>query len=208
MKASPRRFGNCSSSPDVFETMSDNASSPRVVTEFTSSSDSADSIRFREVLGSYPTGVTVVTCLNHAGRPMGMTIGSFTSVSLDPPLVGFLPVRQSSTFRAIRATGTFCVNILASDQESICRTFASWKEDQFATIQWQTAPSGAPTLDGALAWIDCTLHSVHEVGDHFFATGRVSHMSSVQEGLPLLFHLRQYGRFATTTQASDQQIRA
>ena len=76
-----------------------------------------DGTRFREVLGSYPTGVAIVSCMDENGMPVGMVIGSFTSVSLDPPLIAYLPMKSSRTFARMRGATTFCVNILAADQE-------------------------------------------------------------------------------------------
>jgi flavin reductase (DIM6/NTAB) family NADH-FMN oxidoreductase RutF len=131
------------------------------------------SIWFRRVLGHFPTGVVIVTAV-YDGRPAGMAIGSFTSVSLDPPLVAILPAKTSTSWPAIEAAGAFCVNILSAGQEALCRTFATSGADKFAGVSWRAAPSGAPALAGALAWIDCTLEQVVEAGDHFIALGRVT----------------------------------
>lgn len=155
-----------------------------------------DSVRFREVLGSYPTGVTVITAIGEDGRPAGMAVGSFTSVSLDPPLVAFLPDRSSSSFPKIRTASSFCVNVLAADQESVCRAFATRGGDKFAGVDWEPASSGAPRLDGVAAWIDCDFESVQEAGDHYIVLGRVRELDSIDSRLPLVFFQGGYGRFS------------
>src|SRR5881628_1456257 len=86
---------------------------------------SIDARRFRDVLGHFPTGVAVVTGLDPDGNPAGMAVGSFSSVSLDPPLVAFMPDRSSTSWPKFRDAGSFCVNILGAGQESVCRTFAT-----------------------------------------------------------------------------------
>lgn len=111
--------------------------------------------RFRQVLGHYPTGVAIATAMGDDGVPAGMAVGSFTSVSLDPPLVGFMPDKRSTSFPKIRAAGSFCINVLAQDQEPACRAFAARSGDKYAESTWHPAGSGSPILDGAVAWIDC-----------------------------------------------------
>lgn len=155
-----------------------------------------DGTRFREVLGSYPTGVAIVTCIDGNGLPAGMVIGSFTSVSLDPPLIGYLPMQGSRTFARMRGAPTFCVNILAADQEAVCQHFASPADDKFAGLAWHASPAGNPVLDGVVAWIDCDYASVTEAGDHFMVLGGVLDMALERDTAPLLFFQRGYGRFA------------
>jgi flavin reductase (DIM6/NTAB) family NADH-FMN oxidoreductase RutF len=155
-----------------------------------------DGARFREVLGSYPTGVAIVTGLDADGRPAGMVIGSFTSVSLEPPLIGYLPMKSSRTFARLRASGSFCVNILAADQEAVCQHFASPVEDKFAGLAWHASPAGNPVLDGVVAWIDCDYADVTEVGDHYIVLGGVRDMRLERDTAPLLFFQRGYGRFS------------
>ncbi|MDQ2874891.1 MAG: flavin reductase family protein [Actinomycetota bacterium] len=156
----------------------------------------ADPGWFRRVLGQYPTGVSVVTGIAPDETPAGLAVGSFTSVSLDPPLVAFLPDRGSSSWPKIHAAGSFCVNILAEDQEPVCRAFASKAADKFAGLGWRTAGSGAPILDDAVAWVDCDLETVHEAGDHLIVIGRVRDLDVVRPTLPLLFFQGGYGRFS------------
>ena len=151
---------------------------------------------YRRVLGQYPTGVCVVTAIGDDGSPVGLTVGSFTSVSLDPPLVAFLPTRTSGSWARIAEAGRFCVNILAADQEHVCRSFAARSADKFAGVAWHAAPSGAPILDSALAWIDADLETVHEAGDHLIVLGRVTRLHIERPTLPLLFFQGGYGRFS------------
>lgn len=159
------------------------------------SAQSFDSARYRQVLGHFPTGVTVITAAPD-GVPVGMAVGSFSSVSLDPPLVAFFAGRGSSSWPKIEASGAFCVNILAEDQEELCRRFASKEEDKFAGLGWSAAGSGSPVLEGVLAWIDCDIESVIEAGDHYGVIGRVRDLSVGHDGSPLVFFRGGYGRFA------------
>ena len=157
-----------------------------------------DSDQFRAVLGNYPTGVAVVTGMDKAGAPLGMVVGTFTSVSLNPPLVAFLPMKTSRTFNVLRdASERFCVNMLAADQEGICRTLAAPGERKFDSVKWRTSPAGNPIIDGAVAWIDCEYANVVDGGDHFIVLGAVKNMGLERDALPLLFFQRGYGRFST-----------
>jgi flavin reductase (DIM6/NTAB) family NADH-FMN oxidoreductase RutF len=154
----------------------------------------AQSQWFRRVLGHFPTGVVIVTAIDD-GAPVGMSIGSFTSVSLDPPLIAILPAKTSASWPRIAAAGTFCVNVLHARQEGLCRTFATSGADKFAGVRWRPSPSGAPVLTGTLAWIDCSLEQVVEAGDHYIALGRVRSLdlSADQATEPLVFFRGGYG---------------
>lgn len=163
-----------------------------------------DSARFRQVLGQYPTGVVVVTAMDAAGQPIGMTVGSFTSVSLDPPLVAFLPDRQSSSWHALRASGPrFCVNILAAYQEEVCRQIAMRKTDKFEGIAWRQSPAGNPVIEGAVAYLECTVDVIHDAGDHDIVIGLVHALALEGTGNPLLFFRGGYGSFTPLTLASN-----
>jgi flavin reductase (DIM6/NTAB) family NADH-FMN oxidoreductase RutF len=146
--------------------------------------------KFREVLGEWPSGVVVITSMTPEG-PVGIAMNSFTSVSLDPPLVGFLPARSSSTWPALRASGKFCVNVLASHQEDLSRTFSRRGVDRFAGIPWHERAAG-PALDEAVAWIDCTVHDELEAGDHTFVLGLVERIDASHGAEPLVFHRGSY----------------
>lgn len=154
-----------------------------------------DAARFRQVLGHFPTGVTVITATTADG-PAGLAIGSFFSVSLDPPLVGFCPARTSSTWPRIRAAGRFCVNVLAGDQEDVSRRFAGKDPDKFAGLGWSASLNGAPRLADVVAWIDCTVAAVHEAGDHDVVVGAVEALDVVREAEPLLFFRGGYSNLA------------
>lgn len=155
-----------------------------------------DAASFRAALGNYPTGVVVVTAETDEG-PVGMVIGSFTSVSLSPPLVAFLPTRTSRTFARLREASSFCVNVLSADQEELVRALATEGSAALGAVPLRPAPSGAPIIDGVVAWIDCTPEDVREAGDHFIVLGRVTDIGIENEGVPLLFFQGGYGRFAT-----------
>jgi 3-hydroxy-9,10-secoandrosta-1,3,5(10)-triene-9,17-dione monooxygenase reductase component len=156
-----------------------------------------DGARFRQVLGHFPTGVTVITARTESG-PVGLAVGSFFSVSLDPPLVAFCAGTSSSSYPRIEAAGHFVVNVLAEDQEDISRVFASKGIDKFAGIGYRPSPGGgAPVLSGVLAWVDCEIDAVHEAGDHWIVVGRVLDLEVVHEGGPLIFYRGGYGRVTT-----------
>ena len=143
---------------------------------------------FRDVLGRYASGVTVVTTMS-AGEPVGMTCQSFTSVSLDPPLVAFLPTKQSRAFVAIQRAGTFCVNFLAAGQDELSNAFASRGDDKFAGVRWsRSAGTGSPLLTGIVGHVDCTVHAVHEAGDHYLVMGNVVDLAVGDAEEPLLYY--------------------
>ncbi|MET0250218.1 MAG: flavin reductase family protein [Sphingobium sp.] len=155
-----------------------------------------DGTVFRHVLGHYPTGVCVITAVTPEGDREGMIVGSFTSVSLDPPLVAFFPARESRSWARVESAGRFCVNVLSSAQKPLCRQFAASGTDKFVGVTHRESPLGAPILDGVVAWIDCTLEAVHEAGDHFIAIGRVHALEVERPGMPLLFFQGGYGEFS------------
>jgi flavin reductase (DIM6/NTAB) family NADH-FMN oxidoreductase RutF len=155
---------------------------------------SIDDARFRQVLGRFATGVTVVTGMAD-DRPVGLAVNSFTSVSLEPELVAFCVARASQTWPRLREAGAFCVNILAEDQEALSRAFAGRGPDRFVGVGWRPAPSGAPVLAGVVAWIDCTVVAEHEAGDHLIVVGQVRELDVGHEGRPLVFYRGGYGRF-------------
>lgn len=154
--------------------------------------------RFRDVLSHYPTGVCVVSSMQTDGVPIGLAVGSFTSISLEPPLVGFFPDRNSSSWPKIQKTGRFCVNILSHDQEWLCRRFASKAFDKFENINYRLSNNGLPIIDDVLAWIDCTIYAVHEAGDHYIAVGEVASLSVERDATPLIFCQGSYGDFNST----------
>ncbi|MER6182508.1 flavin reductase family protein [Streptomyces sp. NPDC001652] len=153
-------------------------------------------VEFRRVLGSFASGVAVVTSPAAEGEdgPAGFACQSFAALSLDPPLVAFMVGRTSTTWPRIARAGVFCVNVLAAHQGELCRGFAVSGADKFAGVAFDAAPaSGSPQLADTLAWIDCTIHAVHTGGDHLIVVGRVDALGAGDEDrAPLLFHK---GRF-------------
>lgn len=162
-------------------------------------SDDFSPARFRHVLGHYPTGICVITSVEDDGLPHGLAVGSFTSASLDPPLVAFLPQKKSITWPLIEAAGRFCVNVLSHRQLAVCRAFASREGDRFAGCAHDRSPTGMPKLAGIVAWIDCTLEAVHEAGDHWMVLGRVTALDVAEPAPPLLFFQGGFGAFGPLT---------
>jgi flavin reductase (DIM6/NTAB) family NADH-FMN oxidoreductase RutF len=147
-----------------------------------------DAADYRKVLGRVPTAVSVVTATAPHG-PVGVTVGSFTSVSLDPPLVVFYCNRSSASAAAIVAAGRFCVNVLAEDQQDQCAAFAARDGDRFGACAWDTAANGAPRIAGCLAWIECEVESSFPAGDHVAVVGRVTRLAAADGGRnPLVFY--------------------
>jgi flavin reductase (DIM6/NTAB) family NADH-FMN oxidoreductase RutF len=144
----------------------------------------------RDVLGRFATGVTVISA--GRGTPTGMTANSFTSVSLDPPLVLVCVNRRSAIHQAVMDNGSFTVSVLSAGQEHVARYFADHGrprgEDEFADIGWWPAPrTGTPVLNGALSWLECELASAHEGGDHSIFVGSVIASGNGPDSGALLF---------------------
>ena len=158
-----------------------------------------DGRQFRDVLGNLPTAVVAVTATEPDDRPVGMVVGTFTSVSLDPPLVSFLADRSSRTLPRIRASGRYCANVLAADQESLCRRMSGRDPARFDTVSWAPSPLGNPLLDGVVAWVDCAIETVVELGDHYMVVGRVHDLRAESPKTPLLFFRGGFGDYFSTT---------
>ena len=153
-----------------------------------------DERAFRDALGCFATGVTVVTTRGETGSPIGVTVNSFASLSLDPPLVMFALRGESTTLPSIRRTGCFAVNVLAASQEAVAERFASgpprW-DDLVVTC----LTTGAPVLQGAVAVLDCRLHAIHPGGDHEILVGDVQSLRCAEDTPPpLLYHKGDYAR--------------
>lgn len=166
------------------------------MTDTTEIAGMVDAGHFRSVLGHYPTGVCVVTACNAEGERFGLVVGSFTSVSLDPPLVAFFPDKKSSSWPKVRDCGHFCVNVLAEDQLDLCRSFASSGGDKFAGVAFRQSVHNMPLIDGAVAHIECLIENEFDAGDHTIVLGRVQHMRVERDAGPLLFLKGRYGGFA------------
>ncbi|MBY5931501.1 flavin reductase family protein [Tateyamaria omphalii] len=132
-----------------------------------------DSRALRTAFGTFMTGVTVVTALDAEGDPLGFTANSFTSVSLDPPLVLVCLAKSSRNHDGFVAAGGFAVSVLAETQRDISNTFARPSDDRFADVDWHLGPHGSPIVHGCSAWFDCALHKAIEAGDHTILIGRV-----------------------------------
>ncbi len=159
-----------------------------------------DSKEFRSVLGNLPTGVVIVSGVDVSGEPQGVTIGSFVSISLDPPLVGFFQGLNSKTWPAIAASGSFCANVLAQDQSELCWRFAKEAEGRFEGVKWTPATSGSPKIVGSLAHIDCTIESSSQVGDHLFIVGRVQNLEALADAKSAMVFFK--GSVTGTSQSS------
>ena len=146
----------------------------------------------REVLGHFASGVTVVTALTADG-PAGFTCQSFSSLSLDPPLVAFAPARTSRTWPALREIGRFCVNVLAEGQDDVSQNFARSGADKFTGVRWSPSAHGSPVLDDVVAWIDGELWAEYDGGDHSIVVARVLDLGADPDRRPLLFHRGTYG---------------
>jgi 3-hydroxy-9,10-secoandrosta-1,3,5(10)-triene-9,17-dione monooxygenase reductase component len=150
----------------------------------------------RDVLGHFASGVTVVTARGDEG-PIGFTCQSFSSLSLDPPLVVIAPARTSRTWPLLRGLGRFCVNVLAEDQTELSIAFARSGADKFAGVPWRPGRFGQPVLEGVVAWIDCELWAEYDGGDHTLVAARVLDLAADPGRRPLLFHRGAYGLLDT-----------
>ncbi|MCM8735758.1 flavin reductase family protein [Azospirillum sp. A1-3] len=145
----------------------------------------------RDAYARYATGVAVITTLTPAGTPVGLTVNSFSSVSLDPPLVLWSLMRSSASLPAFGEASRFAVNVLADDQHHLSTRFASRSEERFAGIDWTPGLGGVPLLPDCLAQFECTTHRLVEAGDHVVVLGRV-HRFEHHDGAPLLFFASRY----------------
>ena len=140
----------------------------------------------RCVLGRYPTGVTVVTAVTETGGPAGLTVNSFTSLSLEPPLVLWCLRRVSASRQVFETESHFAVNVLGWDQDEIARRFSGPEGNRFRGVSWQPGPHGVPILDGTVACLVCRRESTLPGGDHLIMTGRVEDCWA-SDGQALLF---------------------
>jgi len=157
---------------------------------------SFDCRAFRDTLGSFATGVTVITALapngEKSGEPIGLTISSFNSVSLDPPLILWSLSADSPSLAAFRAATHYAVNVLSVDQQEISNRFAARGGDRFAGVALRQGKHGAPLIDGCCAWFECANEAQHAGGDHLIFVGRVEHFVPGEATSPLIFHAGRY----------------
>jgi 3-hydroxy-9,10-secoandrosta-1,3,5(10)-triene-9,17-dione monooxygenase reductase component len=164
-----------------------------------------DSLRFRDVLSWFPTGVTVVTSVAN-GRPVGLTVGSFCSLSLAPAQVLFCATSASGSWRLIKASERFCVNVLAHDQVDLCQTFARPSADRFAGIAWNYSERGLPVIGNVLAYIDCDLMTTATSGDHDVAIGLVHDLKVCRRDQPLVFFRSSWGLRSEASESTPRPI--
>ncbi|MER5739678.1 MULTISPECIES: flavin reductase family protein [unclassified Streptomyces] len=150
-----------------------------------------DPALFRDVLGRFASGITVVAALD-GGEPVGFACQSFASLSLDPPLVMLAVGRSSTSWPRIERAGRFCVNILAEDQRTTCAALGRSGPDKFAGVPWRESDHGTVRVDGALAHVECALHEVYEAGDHHLVTAHVVALDAGEDGRPLLYYRSRY----------------
>lgn len=146
-----------------------------------------DGRAFRDALGWFATGVAVITTRSAAGDLVGFTANSFSSVSLDPPLILFTLNRQALSLPVFEASAHFAVNVLAEEQKTLSSRFATAAHDKWRDVGFTAGEGGCPILDGAVAVFECAVHGTHDGGDHRIFIGRVLRMRANEEGRPLLF---------------------
>ena len=164
---------------------------PRAAPEYHAGSDART---LRDALGCFATGVTIVTAIGKDGLPFGLTANSFTSVSLDPPLLLVCVAHSSSSAEAIKAVDHFAVNVLQIGQQPTSNRFASKGEDRFANTPWSPGETGAPLLTGSLSAFECAREAIHDGGDHFILVGRVLKANFEPRRDPLLYFRGKYRR--------------
>ncbi|MBR0665961.1 flavin reductase family protein [Roseomonas hellenica] len=146
----------------------------------------------RQAMGRFATGVAIITTRTRTGELEGMTVNSFSSVSLDPPLVLWSLRRQARALTGFVDAGCFAVNILSATQGALSRHFATPMADRFESLAWEPGHGGCPLLPGCLASFECDTHEVVGAGDHLILIGRIRHVTH-RDGAPLVFHGGQYG---------------
>jgi flavin reductase (DIM6/NTAB) family NADH-FMN oxidoreductase RutF len=159
------------------------------------STQTIEQVKLRTVLGHFPTGVVAIAALDERGDPTAMVIGSFASVSLDPPLAGFFSSRTSSSYQRMHQSQYFSVNVFTAGQEAVCKTLAEKRDDKMDGVAWHLGPHGTPILDGCLAWLECELHERITAGDHDLILLRILDLEVHTQSAPLVFFQGGFGRF-------------
>lgn len=148
---------------------------------------------FKQIMGNYPTGVTIVTTTTGDGTPVGLTVNSFASVSLDPLMLLWSIDHRVSSLKEFTEGGKFAVHVLAEEQKELCQTFASKHPDRFSTCDWKLSSNGLPIIDGAFGVFECITFKAIEAGDHTVLIGEVTDLQVDQEKDPMLYHRRVFG---------------
>ena len=155
-----------------------------------------DTHTFRETLGLFVTGVTIITTLNKDGEPVGITANSFNSVSLDPPLVLWSVGFSSRSLGAFETAENFAVHILRDDQADLSQKFAKSGHDKFANLPMKTGIGGVPLLVDCAARLECSIYGKHPAGDHIIFVAKVEHLASDPEAMPLVYHGGRYAELS------------
>jgi flavin reductase (DIM6/NTAB) family NADH-FMN oxidoreductase RutF len=167
------------------------ASDPTIPREYRTGSDPRT---LRDALGCFATGVTVVTCIDPNGRPVGLTANSFTALSLDPPLLLVCVAKAAASAQPLAEAEHFAVNVLQTGQQPASITFSTRVEDRFGCTRWSMGEHGVPVLMDSLSVFECSRHAIHEGGDHFILVGEVK-KATFEPGLdPLLYFRGRYRR--------------
>ena len=165
---------------------------------------------FRTTLGHFASGIVIIAA-RHEGRPVGLSIQSFASLSLDPPLVSLSVSLTSATWPAIAEEGRFCASVLSADQEALCRRFAVSGADKFAGVPWTASPRTlSPRIEGALAWVDCGIRAAYQAGDHWLIVADVLDLdhdlrADGRARLPLLFYRGAFGTLSAAERSATER---
>jgi flavin reductase (DIM6/NTAB) family NADH-FMN oxidoreductase RutF len=159
----------------------------------------------REVLGLYPTGITVVTARDGAGGLYGVTVNSFSSVSLDPPLVLFSLSRRLHTLAVLLAARTFAIHILREDQRHVSARFATAAADKWEGVAYRAGATGCPVLECSLAVLECELYAQYDGGDHVIVLGRIAHIEQHTDSKPLVFFRGRYHTIGGEAPAAETE---
>ncbi len=151
---------------------------------------------YRRALAQFATGVTIVTARTPDGVPIGLTVNSFSSVSLDPPLILWSLARKASSLAIFRSCTHYAINVLATNQLAVAKRFATRSSNRFASIAWHVGPCDAPLIDGCVSWLIAESRNLHEAGDHLILVGEVVQFEA-PGGVPLIFHDGRYIAQAT-----------
>jgi 3-hydroxy-9,10-secoandrosta-1,3,5(10)-triene-9,17-dione monooxygenase reductase component len=164
-----------------------------------------DPERFRQVLGHFATGITVITATD-GGEPVGFSCQAFAALSLEPPLVLFCPAHTSSTWPRIERAGVFCANVLTAEQGDLATNFGLSNPDRFAKVKWGPDSAGSPIIDGVLTWVSCQIVDVRTIGDHYVVIGQVRELGDIAPHRPLLFYRGRYGTSAAPTAEGPPEV--
>jgi flavin reductase (DIM6/NTAB) family NADH-FMN oxidoreductase RutF len=160
----------------------------------------------RETLGLFPTGIAVVTAKAADGALYGVTVNSFSSVSLDPPLVLFSLARRLHTLAALRSAGAFAIHFLREDQQHLSGRFAKPSPDKWEGVQRRAGVTGSPILEPALALLECRLYAQYDGGDHVILVGRITHREQDAASNPLAFFRGRYHTIGSATPALETKL--